>query len=531
MPKTFYYDYFSLRNASIEDWHRDFFWPVSWAETQKINEAFRKFHVELINQLGDSFEGDCLLIAYHISGHFVKVANHYLAVRRLIDSGYHIEDSSYLKLVPLLQREDNFEFKHENLLNEIYNSKAFLRNLKSSLKFNFGRGQYNLLKQIKSESIASAGVISHEFLKNRDEWIKIITSGWLIKKKSYDADKIVLSSIQTFTNISEAFVNFCSEYMRNNFKLLMSEKINDALRRFSFSYLIKVGGVYEYLLLSTEHLQIKNFYSSTAGNPYTRALSLAVARNGGDTIGFPHGYFICHHSGTRPSFHEFATVKKFVAYTRGSVELFKKNISLNPPPRGHTTEILSDGTSKFNELFKKWNKKPAPNNIKTVMVMELSLIPEWAGYYAAEAMVNYHFYYSLCKSLSKMGYCVIFKRRPKDLSWQGLNIFERIPNLRIIYDPFEAPGVLEQCDAIIIQYAHSSTFNYSICSNKIVIYVDTGWEPWFPEVYSSMAKRCGVLHCKYDKLNRAFFDEKELFEILNRKPGLPEVEYFEKYLS
>jgi len=531
MSLPFYYDYFSLRYINPEKWHSDFFWPVPWATTQRINEDFRKFHVELINRLGDSFEGDCLLIAYHISGRFIEVANHYLAIQYLVEKGYHIHPSPYLKLIPLLQQKGKIDFKNENLLNERYNFKILLRNLHSSLKFNFSRCQYNLLKQLKPESIASSGVISHELLKNKEEWIKLITAGWLLKDNTFENKDISSKYSDTFKYITMEFVKFFTGYMNRNFNLSTPENINNALTSFSFHYLIKTGQVYFSLLRSVGKLKIKNFFSSTAGNPYTRALSLAVKKNGGNTTGFPHGYFICHHSGTRPSFHEFATVDNFVAYTKGSISLFERNVQYNPLPRKHRISFLCDNTNFFTKLKNSWNLIPIPKKNKTIMVLELSLIPEWAGYYAAEAMVNYHFYYSLCKSLSKAGYNIIFKKRPKNLSWQGINIFEHIPNVRVIYEPFEKPGVIEQCDAVIIQYAHSSTFNYSICTNKTVIYVDSGWEPWFPDVYASMKKRCRILHCHYDNLNRPCFDENELFEILNMDCGQIDTEYFDKYLS
>ena len=164
------------------------------------------------------------------------------------------------------------------------------------------------------------------------------------------------------------------------------------------------------------------------------------------------------------------------------------------------------------------------------MVLELSLLPEWAGYHAAEAMVNYHFYYSLCKCLAENGYEVIFKRRPKDYAWNGINLFRKIPNTTIEYEPFEKPGIVDQADAVIIQYAMSSTLFWAMCTNKTVIYVDAGWEPWFEDVYTAMAKRCGVLKCWYDENNRQCFDERELISLLELPPSEPDTEFMEKYL-
>ena len=128
------------------------------------------------------------------------------------------------------------------------------------------------------------------------------------------------------------------------------------------------------------------------------------------------------------------------------------------------------------------------------------------------------------------GYKVIFKKRPKDPGWQGVNIFSEFDNLEVVYDHFEKPGVIERADAIIVQYAMSSTLYWSMCTNKTVIYVDAGWDRWFPDVYTLMEKRCRVLHAWYDELNRQCFNKDELFNLLEKTPEVPNTEFIEKYL-
>ena len=83
---------------------------------------------------------------------------------------------------------------------------------------------------------------------------------------------------------------------------------------------------------------------------------------------------------------------------------------------------------------------------------------------------------------------------------------------------------------MIVQYAMSSTMYWSMCTNKTVIYMDAGWEPWFPEVYELMARRCRVLHAWYDERNRTCFDEAELLGLLEMPPEQPHAGFMEKYL-
>ena len=86
-----------------------------------------------------------------------------------------------------------------------------------------------------------------------------------------------------------------------------------------------------------------------------------------------------------------STVDRFMAYSPGSIELFNRNIDSNPLPRQHTVEFIHENTYFFKNVFDNYAKLPKAGKIKIVMVLELSLIPEWAGYYAAESLVNYHF--------------------------------------------------------------------------------------------------------------------------------------------
>lgn len=533
MSKPFHYDYFSLKGADPEKWHSEFFWPVSHAETQQINAAFKDFHISLINRIGNTFEGDCLLIAYHISSKFIEVVNHYLAVHRLENNSYAIVPSKKLQLIPLLQKKNgSIEFSYAGLLNEIYDTKTILRNNINSFRHNFRNDRYAFFRHFPPmiSTIASAGVLDREYVLSSNGWIKVITSGYLLEGNFHNPSIIPKESQAIFDGIADEFINFAVEFSSENLQIGLPENITGALHRYAKGYLLKVACAYTCLLKKTSSMKIRSYLSSTAGNPYIRALSLAVRKNGGTVTGFSHGYFTCHHSGQRLSFHELSTVNQFSAYTPGSVPLFRRNMEINPIPRGHTVSFVCDNTPLFKNLYESWKDKPLPDKIKTVMVLELSLIPEWAGYYAAEAMVNYHFYYSICKVLSENGYDVIFKKRPKSLAWEGFNLFEEIPRVRIIYDQFETPGVIDQADAIILQYGSSSTMKWAMCTNKTVIFADANWEPWFPDVYKSMEKRCRILHCGYDEQNRTVFCEKELLGLLAEKPERPDTEFMEKYL-
>jgi hypothetical protein len=326
------------------------------------------------------------------------------------------------------------------------------------------------------------------------------------------------------------FHQIIRQYAEINYGIILSENIAKALLKYSNDSLIHFAHSYLGIQQAVSRIRPSHVFTPTAGKSFIRALSLAVRNSGGRITGFSHGYYICHLTSPRQSWHELATVDEFVSYFPGSKELIQQNIEINPIPRNNKVEIINENNPVLFERWNKWRDKPLPPKIRTVMILELKLNPDWAAELICEDLINYHFYYKLCRILSDHNYNIIFKKRPKDLKWEGIDFFRNIPNLKVIEDDFESGDMLEQVDAVFVQYAMSSTLFWSMCSNRTVIYVDNGLEPWFPEVRKSMVKRCRILYCWFDERNRQCFDEKQLLDILSVPQEKPNTEFLEKYL-
>lgn len=534
MTKRFHYDYFSLRDVNVEKWSQDFFWPVSRETTTQIMLDFKAEQTRLINELGYTFEGDCFLIGHLISTEFVRVVNHYLIVHRLLMDNFELVLSEKLELIPKFLSNKRIDFSYQPLNIGIYRSyvEAWLRYAWIELKYNLSRGNYSCYQHQHRHnpvySFCSPNVIDRDYTRRLQNWVRItFRNEWLCGENSI---KLSTKRIQKFRDIARAFLSFTTDYTNRNFGIDLPQNIKDALFAYTTDYLEHIGGFYEVIRKKVTKICPRHLLTPTAGQPFVRALSLAVRNEGGRVTGFPHGYYICHYSSPRQALHEMATVDEFMAYSPGSVPLIHRNLSQNPPPRNNPVKILHENNPVLLEQWNSWKNKPLPKKIETVMVLELSLRTELAGYYVTDSMVNYHFYYRLCRFLSDKGYKIIFKKRPKSQKWDGINLFRDIRNMEVVNDRFEEPGVVDKADAIFVQYAMSSTLYWSMCTNKTVIYLDAGWEPWFSDVYELMAKRCKILHCWYDERNRQCFDEEELLNILETPPEPPNTEFLEKYL-
>jgi hypothetical protein len=508
---------------------------VSRDTTTQITLDLVAEQCRLVDQLGHSFEGDCLLIGNALSKTFIQVVNHYLSIYRIKERGYELIHSDKLKLIPILNvNKKNRRIEFRDVLQERskHPSLNILIKLIRSFEINLKRGNSSFFDHFNGEkciyAFSNPNVIDRTYIRSLKRWIHITSPDEWIKA---DLGEPVHPLVEKrLADVAWMYIDFCKSYLLEQFGVLMPHDIVGIMIDFATRYITHIARVYMGLKKRVQKVKPNHVLTPTAGNSFTRALSLAVRNEGGTVTSFPHGYDICRYSSPRPAFHEFATIDEFIAYTPGSVPLFERNLKLNPPPRNNEVLIKHENTDIFLNRWRKWKNKPLASRIETVMVLEISLIPEWAGYHVAEAMVNYHFYYSLCETLSENGYKVIFKRRPKDLSWEGINIFKDLKNVEILYNHFEEPGTAELADAFIIQYGGSSTFYWTMCTNKKLIYVDAGWEPWFPDVYELMKKRCRILHCGYDDRNRTCFDTEELLSLVQVPPEEPNIEFLEKFL-
>jgi hypothetical protein len=532
MP-DFTYDYFALDGIDIPSWHSGFFWPVAREETNQLNLDLTAAYCRLLESLDDQFASDCCVIGILAPVHFVKAVNHYVAVERLRRLGFAIRHSSRLALVPQFMRPGGPMRFPPDLLPAAPDSGLIKRKAKQfaySLYYNRFKASKVLDHFDFSRCVLafpSDNVIFRPHTRRHPDWVRHLSpEEWHGATGEPPAGASAI-----FKGVAGDFTAFAKGYAEDVLGVALPPALCRALTLYAEETLCGIARGYAGLRDLMDRLRPRRLLTPTAGNPFTRAASLAARAAGAHVTGFPHGYYICHYSSPRPAFHELATVDSFMAYTPGSVPLMQRNLAINPPPRGNRVTIEHENSPVLRDRFDLWRDKPRPDRIKTVMVLELSLMSEWAGYHCAESMVNYHFYYSVCRTLSEAGYEVIFKKRPKGPQWDGVNILKDIPGLRVETRPLETPGVIERADAVMVQYAMSSTLFWSMCTNKTVIYVDSGWEPWFSDVYRKMIRRCRVLPCAYDEANRPVYSRETLLELLGRPPERPDASFIEAYLS
>tara|TARA_R110000782_G_scaffold137977_12_gene230474 strand:+ start:89 stop:1711 length:1623 start_codon:yes stop_codon:yes gene_type:complete len=535
MSKYFLYDFFSLKNARLEIWAESFFWPVSREETQNILLDLIDENKRMANELGNSFEGDCLVIYNQTWNPYIRIANYLLVLSRLKDMGYDPRFSHKSVMIEYLLSSGPFPVHKENFQLLIRENKCVraIKDFLLSVRYNHRQNKYKVWNHfIGSKSIfvtPDINVLHVHSTKEQKKWMRITSpEEWLLGWQTTEVRSKELSAIHKQANL---YHEYAIDYMSDKLGLEVSENVTKDLLSFHVGYLEDIAKLYQCICKNVSKKQPSKLFVGTGGKTFTRALSLAVRSLGGKVRGHPHGYFIGHSASHRPHHHEFSTVDEFSVYTESLKELFKRNTVKFPPPRNNQVTFVSQNSDELKRFRNVYKNDPIPKEIKSIMVLELQLWTDDIRYEIPETMINYHFYYNLCKTLTNNGYEVIFKKRPKSWGWENVDFFKDMPNVEVIYDSLEDPKVMNMADAIIFQYGLSSTFVPMMCSNKTLIYVDAGWEDWYPDVYELMKKRCSVLKCWNSENNQQNFDENNLLEILSQKPQEPNMEFFEKYLK
>ena len=115
MKKKFIYDIFNLKNLSINEWSKNFFWPITPAKTQMILNKIHKIHMNCFFNEKNEIIKDCLQIYNHTWNPYILIFNYLLLLKRIKKKKLKISYSVNSKVLLYLSSESkNFPLKYEN---------------------------------------------------------------------------------------------------------------------------------------------------------------------------------------------------------------------------------------------------------------------------------------------------------------------------------------------------------------------------------------------------------------------------------
>lgn len=263
----------------------------------------------------------------------------------------------------------------------------------------------------------------------------------------------------------------------------------------------------------------------TQSNHFTRLIGVVNRKFGGELVTFNHGNHVAHLYDYR---REFSHATKFYTYTQASARVLEKAAQLYPSLHGHTPDIISLETRMYYDVWQKNRALPLPAKIKKVMLV--STFYKVDGLSIDCDLPYLEMELRLVDLLRQAGYQVLYKAHPDGYN-RMINFADYLgPDVEIVRAPFEE--VMNNADAILFYHYYTSTFIWSLCSNKPVILIDA---EAFDKVvdqgaYPLLQKRCAIIKGWFDERNRYAFDERELLDALARVPQQPNCEFMEKYM-
>ena len=519
--KEFTYDVFSLFSKDIGNWSKNFFWPISRNETQRILTDILEIFYGNINKEKKIHTKNCLITYNQFYNPYVVIFNYLLLKKRISKKKYKINYSKNSKVMRYLFQESNeFPINLESFNNkksENYNFRLLKDKLKTFL-FNFSRG--NLFPNDSIFAINQQGVLNQDYFKNNSKWINIISVERLKSNMTIqNYDKELLGVINSLHHQ-------CLKYSKEKLNIKVSKRIEKDIQLFQMKYLQNISSLLKCLYDNKELQNVKEIFVDSP-KTVVRAISLVIKKNGGYVYGFPHGSWICHSFSKRPIYNEFLVYDYFCIYNSSQKVLFsdnlKKNLSNLP------IKFISQDSNIFNKYRTRYKSK-LPSKIKTIMILESQLWCDDVRFELPETMIIYEFYYYLCSFLSSLGYKILFKKRPKSLS-MDFPFFQNIQNIEIIDGDLKEKKNLNLPDVIIFMYGLSSTFIPLICSNKKLIFFDCGWERWNPKIFRELKKRCDIVKTFNTADNKIRFKKSTLIKSLNITKKNLDTSLFDKYLS
>jgi hypothetical protein len=266
----------------------------------------------------------------------------------------------------------------------------------------------------------------------------------------------------------------------------------------------------------------------SGGNQLARMLSVAVRRNGGTVTGFKHGEPVFH-LWDYSSWLELAVADRFVTYTEASAGALEKIVRAYPAPGHRGVRCEGMETGMYRDLWLKESRKPLPRKIERVMLVGKGLENDnrIACGLAFPELMQLDWELRIIEILRKAGYAVTYKAHPRGiLRGQLQDVFGA--DVDVAFEPLHE--VLDRADCFVFYHTITTTLGEALCTNRPIIYIDGGWEPWLPEMLGPFAKRCRVVPARFDERNRLAIEEERLLDALRREPSAPDMEFASSYM-
>jgi len=270
-------------------------------------------------------------------------------------------------------------------------------------------------------------------------------------------------------------------------------------------------------------------WAGTGGKYEVRLLALEILRRGGTVSLFDHGgtaAMRAEEDSTALALRELAVSTHYVLPTTALMDVSETQSAVEwARPFGFAG--LQGGRGEAQMLKLPLSKKKAISSPPHVLYPS-SLLGGFrsTGVMPMPDIVYLDLQMRLAESLAKMPINLICKPHPEGNFLHGRHPITDVAPVRL--ERFEE--LIEWTDVFVFDRCTSTTFWEAVCTDRPIIYIDTGVFQFGKHVEALIEKRCHVLCANYDDRNRAVIDAEKLQELIMSFRGPADPTAFQELL-
>jgi hypothetical protein len=253
----------------------------------------------------------------------------------------------------------------------------------------------------------------------------------------------------------------------------------------------------------------KKLLATGLGNPVYRLFCASWRYAGGEVIGFNHGNSY-YYDGYSPGIIKLLSlVNQYVTATAGHKEILQKAMEEFPCglKMGNITVLKN---SYYKQLYTELQRKKPINKIKKIMLVGFPMTDYYYAFFpSAYAFAQLELEIRLVTILRSKGYYVLYKPHPVTLN-EVEGLFDGYAD-EVIRPRFEE--VFDKADCIIFGSFATTTFGFSLLTNKPIVLIEVKGNYWYPRALELIKKRCSVVEAEAVD-GKIVFDEKEVLNAI-----------------
>lgn len=516
-------DIWSVKKIGIEKWHSNFYWPITKKEHHEMVRKVKAHFNCMLKNCSKNDQNVFKGLYMRLLNGTITILHNLQVVQRIIDKGYSpvvSENSSYYT-----------EFFEERPIKNIegmtiptpiswyWKLRLRYRCLKENVKYHGSDPGYWSPLHFQKLFISPDSPYDQEYIdyvNDRGGTLSYRSVESFYPTSFYNVDRCGSSSKNDYLNgilsiAKQHGIHFPEEQKRGLGNIL--EKCTSHLS--SYIYSVKQ---------ELKRMDVSAFLIHRLGNLQNRGFCAAAREVGIPVVTFNHGNSVGAKNNDVGTRMRFSLADEFVCHSNASKKLYKRSlnkISLHGQEKPRISVVRND---RFQNLKSRMDSD-IPSQIRDLMILEAPMRPtvhrDYYLYWPFQLEVLLH----TSEILEEHSVNTIIKRHP-----------DRLKESKILYDnyfddqltkPFEK--VYDQADAYLFPHIRTSTFEYSLFTNRPVIILSYSLDEFWESAQEKLKKRCCIVPSWFDDKDRIRFDKERLNEVLDRTPERPDHAFTETY--